>query len=218
MATWIAHMRIAEHFMNFDEKLNSNEFLVGNLAPDCGVPNEDWSKFTPDSNVTHWKLDGKNINIKDFKDKYIHNSNPFYLGYFFHLITDIEWDKLFTRKKSEPLYYEGLNTDPQFIWIIKKDWYGQDHLYLERNPDSIFFRNFQHINEFNNIYFEIYPEDAFTKRIRYITDFYLNTKEDAGREFPYLSKNEMDSFVDETIVLLKDIYYTINLSENNDSI
>ena len=33
MATWIAHMRIAEHIMNLDEKLNNNEFLVGNLAP-----------------------------------------------------------------------------------------------------------------------------------------------------------------------------------------
>ena len=211
MATWIAHMRIAEHIMNLDEKLNNNEFLVGNLAPDCGVPNEDWSKFTPDSKITHWKLDGKNINANDFKSNYISNSNfnPFYLGYYFHLLTDIAWENFYAKKELEPIYCEGLNADPQFIWTIKKDWYGQDHLFLERNPDSIFFRNFQHIVEFDNVYFNIYPKDAFTKRIKYIIDFYLSNKEDAGRAFPYLSENEMDSFVNETISLLENKYRTL---------
>ena len=80
MATWIAHMRIAEYFMNHNEHLNNNEFLVGNLGPDCGVPNEDWSKFTPDNKVTHWKLDGKNIDAEDFKNKYVNNSNSNPLG------------------------------------------------------------------------------------------------------------------------------------------
>ena len=53
MATWIAHMRIAEYFMNKDNRLNNIYFLVGNIGPDCGVPNEVWSKFTPDKDITH---------------------------------------------------------------------------------------------------------------------------------------------------------------------
>jgi len=83
MATWIAHMRIAEHFMKLDERLDSIEFLVGNIAPDCGKPNEDWSKFTPDVSITHWKNDGENIDAEDFKHKYIHKGETgydFYLG------------------------------------------------------------------------------------------------------------------------------------------
>jgi len=49
MATWITHMRIAEHFMKRYKELNNAIFLVGNLGPDCGVPNEDWSIFTPET-------------------------------------------------------------------------------------------------------------------------------------------------------------------------
>ena len=39
-------MRIAEHFMNINTNLNNKEFFVGNIGPDCGVPNEDWSQIT----------------------------------------------------------------------------------------------------------------------------------------------------------------------------
>jgi len=35
MATWIAHLRIAENFMN-NGKFDSLDFLVGNIAPDSG--------------------------------------------------------------------------------------------------------------------------------------------------------------------------------------
>jgi len=209
MATWIAHMRIAEHFMKNEERLNNNEFLVGNIGPDCGVPNEDWSEFTPDTQFTHWKLDGKNIDAEDFRVKYINAGNevnPFFIGYYFHLLTDIAWEMFYSKKALEPIYYVGLNADAQFIWTIKNDWYGQDHLYLERNPESIFFRNFQHIHEFDNVYINIFPKDAFTKRVKYITDFYLSTKEVVDRDFPFLSKDEMDSFVIDTIAYLEGIY------------
>ena len=51
MATWIAHMRIAEHFMKKDAALDNALFLVGNIGPDCGVPNEDWSVLRPISSL-----------------------------------------------------------------------------------------------------------------------------------------------------------------------
>lgn len=203
MATWIAHMRIAEHFMQKHNELNNEMFLVGNIGPDCGVPNEDWSMFTPDKNVTHWwSKDGKYIDAEDFKRNFLNVKDaryPFYLGYYFHLLTDIEWSKLYTKKKLEPIYAEGLANDSGFIWEIKKDWYGQDHLFLQRHPDFIFYNMFAKIEKFDNDYFDFYPDDAFIRQIKYITDFYLSANEDPERKFPFLSKNEMDNFVSKTI-------------------
>ena len=210
MATWIAHMRIAEYFMNKYPELNNTKFLVGNIGPDCGVPNEDWSAFTPDKNVTHRMPDGENIDAESFKDAYLSGENPkpFYLGYYFHLLTDIQWKELYTRKKEEPVYYEGLAKDPGYIRAIKRDWYGQDHLFLQRNPDSVFFTVFAKIREFDNTYLDYFPENAFIRQINHITNFYLTATEDPDREFLFLSKEEMNSFVEETIKLLDEFIYT----------
>ena len=206
MATWVAHMRIAEHFMKAHENFNNERFLVGNIGPDCGVPDAEWRSFTPDKNVTHWlDTDGQTINADDFKSRYLTQRDeryPFYLGYYFHLLTDTEWSKLHDRKKTEAAY-APLQTDPGFIWTVKKDWYGQDHLFLQNHPDSIFYTLFSKIDAFPNEYFDFYPENAFIRQVKYITEFYLSAKEDPNRDFPYLSQREMDSFVENTIKLIE---------------
>ena len=211
MATWIAHIRIAEHFMNKYDELNNTTFLVGNFGPDCGVPNEDWSKFTPDGHMTHWKTDGKTINAEGFKEAHMQVKDekyPFYLGYYFHLLTDIEWNKWFERKRKEPVCAEGLETDKKFIWTIKKDWYGQDRLYLQGHRDSVFFTKFVKIDDFPNKYLEYYPDNAFTRQVKYISSWYMEgfESENPDREFPFLSKAEMDNFVESTILILEEMY------------
>jgi len=195
--------------MNNYASLNNMDFLVGNIAPDSGVPNDDWSKFSPDANISHWKTDGENINADDFRRKYLDENDgnmSFYLGYWFHLLTDIEWTKMYQSKMLEPIYYNGINADKNFIWTIKEDWYGQDHLYLRNNLSSIFFTEFSKINGYENKYLDIFSKDAFTKRIKYIVEFYRNAKEEAEREYPYLKKEEMDNFVNNAINTLENIY------------
>jgi hypothetical protein len=220
MATWVSHMRIAEHFMKKDERLNNVRFLVGNIGPDCGVPNEDWSAFTPDTNVTHWQTAGKDtIDADDFRSKYLKTHDekyPFYLGYYFHLLTDRAWSGFFKRKKEEPAYAEGLSRDKNFIWTIKKDWYGQDHLFLRDHSDFVFYRLFAKIDAFPNEYFDFYPDNAFTDRIKYITGFYLSSHEDPDRVFTYLTKQEMDGFVEATIHDIENIYTNINISHQTE--
>ena len=216
MATWIAHMRIAEYFINNYVNLKDIDFLVGNIAPDCGVPNEDWSKFSPDTIVSHWKLNGQNINAENFRNNYLNkkcNNFSFYLGYYFHFLTDIEWEKLYQKKMLEPLYYNGINTDKKFIWTIKKEWYGQDHLYLINNPYSIFYTMFSKIKEYDNKYLDIFSKDAFTNRIQYITEFYLKANENTERIYIYLKKEEMDYFVNNIIETLKKIFEEIGFNE-----
>ena len=153
-------------------------------------------------------MDGTTINAEDFKTRHVISESDgfaFYLDYYFHLLIDIAWSKLFDKRKLEPIYYEGLGADPSFIWTIKKDWYGQDEVYLQSNPDSAFFRIFRQIESFDKVNFDYYPHCAFTRQIHYITNRYLTAKANPDRDYPFLSKGEMDSLVNETIVSLQKI-------------
>jgi hypothetical protein len=54
MASWIIHLRIAENLLGLFPDLDPAHFAVGNIAPDSGIPNENWEKFTPPPEVTHF--------------------------------------------------------------------------------------------------------------------------------------------------------------------
>ncbi len=198
MATWIAHLRIAEELARRNPDLDDDRFYVGNIGPDCGVPNADWSAFTPDTAVSHWKVSGT-IDADGFRQAHL-DAEPagprrlFYLGYWVHLVTDILWGEFLTEKKKTPAY-APLKEDRNFIWTIKKDWYGHDVLYLRAHPESVFFRRFAPIESFPNEYLDYYPADAFSRQIQYITGYYLNYAEPLDRPFPFLSLQEMDDFV-----------------------
>jgi hypothetical protein len=89
VATWIAHLRIAENILNRGFKFDKVPFVVGNVGPDAGMPNEDWSEFTPPPGVTHWKKD-KDIMAEDFWNRYLQDGKvrentdiySFYMGYY----------------------------------------------------------------------------------------------------------------------------------------
>ncbi len=75
MATWIAHLRIAEKLLNKGYNFEPKAFVVGNIGPDSGVPNEDWSSFNPPKKITHWQGEDKKINPENFWDKYLKDDN-----------------------------------------------------------------------------------------------------------------------------------------------
>jgi len=53
MASWIVHLRITDKLLDRLSDLSSAEFVIGNIAPDSGIPNEDWSAFTPSADISH---------------------------------------------------------------------------------------------------------------------------------------------------------------------
>ena len=57
---------------------------------------------------------------------------------------------------------------------------------------------------------DFFSEDAFENRRQYITGFYSGEREDLQREYPYLTEEEMDRFVQESTVkisrMLKEEY------------
>lgn len=211
MATWIAHLRIAENLLNkYDFEIKP--FLVGNIAPDSGVPNEDWSEFNPPKNITHWTNKDGRIEPEIFFDKYIRHQNftenkhkySFLMGYYFHLIADTEWLKMHNKKKDELSYKEKLKKDPNFIWTIKKDWYGLDFKYLKDNPTSMFFEEFIHIVDIKD-YLDYFPDGAFERQTKYIINYYLNGKPNLDRPFIYLTEGNMDEYVLNTTKVIEKV-------------
>ena len=51
----MVHLRIADILLKEPGELDETAFVMGNIAPDSGVPNEDWSRFTPPKAISHFK-------------------------------------------------------------------------------------------------------------------------------------------------------------------
>jgi len=209
MATWIVHIRVAERLLknlNLDEEM----FLAGNIGPDSGVPNEDYSAFTPGKVITHWLDESlKNdeyveINAENFFDKHLkgreleNKEKSFLVGYYTHLLTDIEWSKMHRRiKNQDKKMKEEFIKDKSFIWTVKKDWYGLDYKYIKENDDCIFNRVYKHIKEIPD-YLDYFPKDAFIKQKEAIVDYYTEKNEEHfSKEFKYLTEDMMNQFIEE---------------------
>jgi hypothetical protein len=219
MATWMVHFRIAENLLKMGLKASEKEFLVGNIGPDCGLPNDQVEGgFYPPKEVTHFKEDYK-ISPNLFFEKYlnkdcIHITDPkfsFYVGYYLHLITDVEWSIVHNEKKKEPNYQAVIGTS-EYTRIIKGDWYGGDFLYLSENKDNIFNNVFQHIKNFPD-YLDIFPENQISKQINRITEFYLGNSYafalNPTYRFKYLTPDEVTQFVNITTMKLAQTLNTI---------
>ena len=208
MATWMAHIRLAQELLKTSLSLDIEAFLIGNIAPDSGVPNTDWSAFDPPKQVTHWREE-RTIQFEQFYDRYLNAATPtdasrtaFLLGYYCHLIADHEWAVTLWRPKREtPRYADLLTQDPDQVWEIKKDWYGLDFLYLADHPDSLFHTHFMGIETVPD-YLDYFPAGAFTQQVRYIQGYYADPEFDLVRPYEYLSKAEMDDYIVRTTAVL----------------
>lgn len=219
MASWMIHLRIADKLLDKLNNITTTEFIMGNIAPDSGVPNEDWSVFTPSGDISHFKeesIDGwKNINIdkfinthftKEHINGYTKKEYSFFLGYYTHLLTDIEWVKQVCQPSEER--FADLCKElgrVNFVWTLKKDWYDLDFLYLKKNPDFRAFRLYEQSKDFKNTFMDIFAEDAFENRRQYITGFYLSGREDLEREYPYLNEIQTEAFVERTVDIIMNL-------------
>lgn len=208
MASWMVHLRIADILLDRIPELCPTEFIVGNIAPDSGVPNEDWSVFTPNTTISHFrtprhkKADPLNFAEKYFTDRqrkaYTPEERSFYLGYLVHLMTDVAWSENILYPAKERFADEWAADSNACIWRMKEDWYDLDYMYLRDHPHFRAFRIYQNAVGFENRFMDEFSRDAFDNRRKYITGFYLEGKENLDRNYPYLTKEEMDRFVEQT--------------------
>ena len=211
MASWMVHLRVAQAILDRLPTLCPREFIVGNLAPDSGVPNADWSVFTPSADISHFKVQDEHgdavVAPQGFVDAYLTaqqyaaydaRQRSFYLGYWCHLMTDVLWVRDIV-SPSKAADADAYRADPTAtVWKWKKDWYDLDFLYLREHPDFAAFALYRTATDFENVYMEEFSPDAFANRCAYITAFYHDEREHGilDRDYPYLTRERMDAFVD----------------------
>jgi len=224
MANWITHLRIVDILFEKGINLDIKGFVIGNVAPDCNIENEDWTEFTPPREVTHW-MDKKNNKLsadyKGFYKKYIEGRNfmsdeeiSFLLGYYTHLITDVEFQKfvrdekrvreIFYRIKKNNRLYEKVKGNPENFDTLKRvfgkqniwsDIYVQESDYLEATPESKYNTVLKKVQGFPE-YLDYFPEGAIIRKIK------VMTKEDIidekRKEFIFFTQDELNDFVERT--------------------
>ena len=211
MGTWISHLRIAENLFRHFPSLDEVTFAFGNLSPDSGIPNADWTEFDPPKEVTHFLKKGEEEHtIRDlvYYGQYLAPVKPeeniklysFRLGYFFHLICDIIWAKRIW-DATKTAYHDELERDEsQAIENIKREWYGLDQLYVRENKDSLFWRVIVPSPNPPS-YLPFVKDKALHHQYDYIRRYYSQPESDwfSALPFRYLNENTMDRVINDSI-------------------
>ena len=214
MASWMVHLRIADALIDKIADIDKTAFVIGNIAPDSGVPNADWTGYTPPKSVSHYHVmqeDGKTYEIdveafcaeyfsKELIKSYSATEYSFFLGYLIHLLTDVEWNKkIFSPSKDKNAEYY-IRDKKSFFEKLKDDWYDLDFRYLKEHPNFRAFHIYEQAEEFTNVYMKEFSADAFDNRREYVCEFYHSDEHgELYREYPYLGPEQADRFVKETV-------------------
>lgn len=208
MASWMIHLRIAEELCRRLSIRCREEFILGNIAPDSGVPAADGTGYAPVKAVSHFyefDSDGKG-RISDalfarrhftpeLRVGYTDEEEAFYFGYLFHLITDKIWVRDIVLPVKEK-YSDMLRDTPDAFWqMVKGDWYDLDFLYLRSHPEFAAYRIYRDMENVKNTYLDIFSESAFAQRRVDIVNFYKNGVANVCERETYLSPAELDVFV-----------------------
>jgi hypothetical protein len=229
MATWIVHLRLAENLLDLINGLSPDYFAIGNISPDSGMPDEKWENFNPPPEITHFQArEGEHWRIADLEfyrcylipaqeESVSRQQVSFLLGYFFHLVTDNLWEHLVARPTMER-FAAQFTADPEFVWEVKRDWYGLDFEHVRTHPDSLFWRVFLKC-QYDHDYIDFLPVEAIQTRIDYIKHFYQRTDEKleawyGRRPDKYLSQEEMEMFIETANEKLYRIYNYLQQSRH----
>ena len=211
MASWMIHLRVADLLMDRILGLDETAFVMGNIAPDSGVPNADWSVYSPPKAVSHYKTrsgDETFFDIGRFLSEYFtaeqirsysQREFSFFLGYYVHLLTDVDWTLNIYRPMIAEYVEKRGEEKNAFIWKMKQDWYDLDFRYLKEHPDFRAFNIYEQASGFLNEYLDIFSKDAFDNRREYICGFYRGQHGELYRDYPFLNPVQADAFVKKTV-------------------
>lgn len=210
MASWMIHFRVAQAIYQRLGLRCIPEFILGSIAPDSGVPNEDGTGYLPPSSVSHFnEVDAngvKGVHEECYIAQYLSGEclalyTPreltFHLGYLAHLLTDKIWarDVVYPAAEQFPELFAA--DRPEFWRRVKRDWYDLDFLYLQRHPDFEAFRIYCTAPDVRNVYLPFFAGDAFEKRRDFIVDFYCQGAHNAAERETYLSFDDLDRLVEQ---------------------
>jgi hypothetical protein len=209
VGTWIYHLRIAQNLLVSWPNLDEMAFICGNLAPDSGRPNVDFTRFDPPKELTHFLLDDsirpRGADLAFYR-AYLTNRDPvveparyaFALGYFCHLLADNLWIV-----QIEPASRAGNQAlfacEGEGAWnTIKCDWYDLDRLYLAGHPECLYWRFCRELPVMPP-YLPFLDWDSLYEQFAYMRNYYQEPPEQSlERCFRYLSVVTMDRCVDDS--------------------
>lgn len=198
MASWAIHFRVADQFLDRIQNLDKEYFIIGNIAPDCGVPYRHKRGYNPPSEVTHYAPTG---NKGDCDYGYVYNEfiknetdikkKSFYIGFFVHLMTDSAFVNDFTYRIEER--YGSFDTHRDLSGAVKKEWYNLDFAFFKNNvsPSFELFKTYQ---SFDEPYPDFYKNSEISNRMKYIVSFY-GSNEPEEMEYKYTAPDAVEDFV-----------------------
>ena len=132
----MTHFRIANFYIDelIQYGIDIPKFIFANIAPDCGVLNEDCLSYTPNKKISHFGSNDEH-SYSEYTNKYLSNTTDttkfsFYLGYYLHLLCDEAWAKVIYRPQKEK-FNHLFDSEADAIWTFKRDWYDLDKLFLK---------------------------------------------------------------------------------------
>ena len=223
MASWMIHFRVADALLAAGVLGDAprdveSAFVLGNIAPDSGVPHPSGVGYTPNKDTSHFMrvFDSAAGGLRDRCDPHGYAEEwlipaterrdavaaAFHLGYISHLVTDNAWLTsvvLPAKERFAHLRLEGGVETPEavarFYAFLKKDWYDMDFLYIKRHPDLPAYRLFLSAEDVENRYLPFFPVDAFAIKRREIEAFYRKGAAEVEERMMYMAEEETDGFV-----------------------
>lgn len=237
MATWGIHMMIVDDLLD-RKKLGLDErgFVIGNIAPDCNVENQDWTGFTPPREVTHWMRSSTKLSAdyEGFYQAYIQDKSfasseeeAFMYGYYCHLIVDVSFQRFIRDNKRIEALFDRLRNNPEVYKLVEgqaetldtvKAVFGREQLFHALyNFEARYLLSYKYpryqkvlldINQFPD-YIDYLPEGAITRKIKIMTKAIEPIIDDI--QSILFSEEELEGFIrdtsEEVYGLITDRYY-----------
>lgn len=186
------HEEVAYLYAQKNKEYDNKYFYLGVLAPDApnldgfGPKEERWMAHQRDKDYKKWKDNIKKF-YKQNKDKY---NKYFIFGYYFHVITDIVYDKDFYLDVRETILKDNISLeDSHHVMRQDMDYYGST------------FKEFDYIKE-KLLEIDEYFEILNIKKDKLKAWKDLNLKEERVKEPKYLNKNiilKLEVFVEKEL-------------------
>jgi hypothetical protein len=207
LATWLAHLRIAEKVKERIPGISMPYLMIGSIAPDSGYPDETFRNYDPPKEITHFTLkeegDKKKIDLDAFYEKYLSpskiftrsdNTRSFLWGYYFHLIADSIWIEKYLLPNKK-LYDEENHEDKDFISVMREEIYALDFLYLQEKGNGLI-ENFKNIKPDLNFFNEFKPSYIYECQQK-IVDYYEKDHYTLDRDYKFYSLDKIEEFINE---------------------
>lgn len=216
MATWMQHLAIANLFFPDVPSEARVLFAVGNIAPDSGAP-DGKSGYSPPKVVTHWRekenvVTPETTHADEFANRYLRDSTPekpvwwFYLGYYFHLLTDLWANEIIFM----PVLKDFERGTPDFLQAVARlrlELAGGDFDFYRTHSNFPAYLALKNASPFTCNCLEYLPCALIDSRIQGVIRYYENPPENLPTKYACFSLEQWRDFAPS---VAEKIYQTAN--------